>query len=74
MKTIFGGFSSALAGVTAQSIAAAANSGQTVVLNLRFTIFPFTQLLLAVEACCFGMGSVQEPPKTIRINEATLDD
>jgi hypothetical protein len=38
MKTIFGFFSSALAGATAQNIAAAGNSGQTVVLNLRFTI------------------------------------
>src|SRR5215467_4785225 len=36
MKTIFGFLSSAVAGATAQSIAAAANSGQTVVLNLRF--------------------------------------
>src|SRR5262245_5020296 len=46
MKTIFGFFSSdfvsaALAGATAQSMAAAANSGQTVVRNLRFTVsFP----------------------------------
>jgi hypothetical protein len=38
MKTIFGFFSSALAGATAQSIAATANIGQTVVLSLRFTI------------------------------------
>src|SRR5262245_46529163 len=42
MKTIFGFCSSAMAGATAQRIAAAANSGQTVVLNLRFTILcPF---------------------------------
>jgi hypothetical protein len=42
MKTIFGFFSAAVAGATAQTIAAAANSGQTVVLNLRFTILhPF---------------------------------
>jgi hypothetical protein len=42
MKTIFGSFSAALAGATAQSIAAAANSGRTAVLNLRFTIlYPF---------------------------------
>src|SRR5215469_14882127 len=38
MKTIFGFFSAALAGATAQSIAAAANSNQTIVLNLRFMI------------------------------------
>jgi hypothetical protein len=38
MKTIFGSFSAALAGATAKTIAAAANSGQTVVLSLRFTI------------------------------------
>jgi hypothetical protein len=38
MKTIFGFFSCALAGATAQSIAAAAKSDQAVVLNLRFTI------------------------------------
>src|SRR5262249_560908 len=38
MKTIFGFFSCALAGATAQSIAAAANSGPTVLLNLPFTI------------------------------------
>src|SRR6476659_8185270 len=36
MKTIFGFFSCALAGATAQSIAVAANSDQAVVLNLRF--------------------------------------
>jgi hypothetical protein len=42
MKTIFGSLSAALAGATAQSIAAAAN-GQTAMLNLRFKIFyPFT--------------------------------
>src|SRR6266404_4219021 len=46
MKTIFGSFSAALAGATAQSIAAAANSGRTVVLNLRFMIlYPFIRLL-----------------------------
>jgi hypothetical protein len=38
MKTIFGSFPAALAGATAQNIAAAANSGETVVLNLRFMI------------------------------------
>jgi hypothetical protein len=36
---MFGFFSCALAGAAAQSVAAAANSGQTVVLNLRFTIW-----------------------------------
>src|SRR5215475_15932077 len=42
MKTILGFRSSALAGPTAHSIAAAANSGHTVVLHLRFTIlYPF---------------------------------
>src|SRR5215831_20532436 len=42
MKTMFGFFSTAFAGAAAQSIAAAANSGQTAVLNLRFTIlYPF---------------------------------
>jgi hypothetical protein len=42
MKTIFGFFSAALAGAIAQTIAAAANSGQTLVLNVRFTIsYPF---------------------------------
>src|SRR5215471_18470091 len=47
MKTIFGSLSAALAGATAQSIAAAANRGQTAVLNLRFKIFyPFTWLFL----------------------------
>src|SRR5262249_52222566 len=47
MKTIFGCFSCAFAGATAQSIAAAANSGQTAVLNLRFTIlYPFIRLFL----------------------------
>ena len=36
MKTILGLSSAALAGATTQSIAAAANNGPTVVLNLRF--------------------------------------
>ena len=38
MKTIFGFFSAALAGATAQSVAAAVNSNQAIVLNLRFMI------------------------------------
>src|SRR4026209_132039 len=42
MNTTLGFFSCALAGATAPSIAAAADSGQTAVLNLPFTIlYPF---------------------------------
>src|SRR6516164_2253928 len=42
MKTMFGFFSCALTGATAQSIVAAVNSGQKAVLNLRFKIlYPF---------------------------------
>src|SRR5262249_30520216 len=51
MKTIFGFSSVALAGATAQSIAAAANSGQIAVLNLRFRIlYPFIRLFLYAAA------------------------
>src|SRR5215467_9844032 len=47
MKTILGLSSAALAGATTQSIAAAANSGHTAMLNLRFTIlYPFIRLFL----------------------------
>src|SRR5262249_17292266 len=47
MKTILGLSSAALAGATTQSIAAAANSGHTAMLNLRFTIlYPFVRLFL----------------------------
>src|SRR5215472_6037049 len=47
MKTILGFSSAALAGAATQSIAAAANSGHTVMLNLRYTIlYPFIRLFL----------------------------
>jgi hypothetical protein len=59
MKTIFGFFSCALAGATTQSIAAAANSDQAVMLNLRFFM---TDILPVVGSCDlvdeFGRGAL----------------
>src|SRR5215471_11294398 len=57
MKTILGFSSAALAGATAQSIAAAANSGHTAVLNLRFTIlYAFVRLFLTGWDLLLGNG------------------
>src|SRR5262249_23027232 len=72
MKTMFGFFSCALAGARAQRIAAAANSGQTVALNLRFTtLYPFIRLVrtgwderaVADEPQAGGMGLIGWQPR-----------